>query len=520
MDFYKKSLLILLLFAALAMTQVKYAAAQLQPPNVTLNTTSSTTLSTTILTTSSTTSTSTTSLTTSTSTSTSSTSIISTSTSTTSTSSTTTIAVSQASVSVEVIANDQLSDSVMYGTNPVTIRASINAGTPPYNFEWTLNGSVISGAVDNGNISLLTLPLPSAGNYTFGVNATANGVTLGTTFNTLVVFKNDTLSQTDNVPGGLPYGQEVSIEFNGTPTIKNQVPWTLFINGQLVGTTSANAIWNSAIPADVGIYGVVFSNAGNNNYTPYTYSNEFDIESPANTTTIAGTTTSTTVTTTSTSIENSSTTIAANTTVTSNTTTIIPAADILANYSYNVNQNTPAIVYLPKANTTVYISAITATTVHITAVNLTDTVAAFPGYKPILVLNLSINSSTKQISSAMVMSYPCSIQSNTVEAYILIGKTWTQVSNATLDQSACTISMGIPKDPIVGIFQYDGSSLTTSPKVPPSTTTIAPAQPSGNFTFDGLSIKVPQIPTTYIQEGIIVFVIAMLAVLIYKVREG
>lgn len=404
------------------------------------NGTNSTTIATTISTTTSTTSSSTTTSTLATSSSTS--------TSTTSTTVGTTTTVP--AMIITVTANGTLTNTAMYGVTPLSLEAFVNgAPASDYSFDWQLNGQDISGAVGTG--PSITFPLPSAGTYNFEAVATNNGNTLDAS-NTVTITQNNTISAFDNNPGIVQYNTSVLINFTPQMSINNQLQWALMVNGNLVQNSTSSILWSEQ--EQPGLYNFVFFTSGDANYTSYSIPESLYVQSPSTSTTPGGgstsiVTTSTTSTTTSTSVGSTSSTIP------SNVVTIKKTApyDVLVNYSYAVAPPNPTIVYVLKANTIIYISAISPTIANVTATNITNSISSFPGYNTIVALNLSIHIPVKG-SSSILTQYPCSLQSNSIAPYYLANTGWKEFDNYTIDPSTCTIKFGMPSNPIIGIFEF------------------------------------------------------------------
>lgn len=205
---------------------------------------------------------------------------------------------------------------------------------------------------------------------------------------------------------------------------------------------------------------------------------------------------------------------------TSATTTINPNAApstspglLLVNYSYNATPASPAIVYIAKANTLIYIDTPTPTVADLIVYGISGTAHPFTGYTPINILNITI-SAPVNVSGSVVMGYPCSVPSSKVAPYTLTGSTWTPITNFSVDAPSCLIKFHIPNDPTVGVF-YSG----------PKTPILAPSNSSTSIptiTSGLLSQKVTTYPfgLSLVEIIFIVMIVIVVVIVAYFFREA
>ncbi len=117
---------------------------------------------------------------------------------------------------------------------------------------------------DAGNY-VITASTAGNGNYVTTANVNNATVTYSPVTNTVVI-NQATLSATDVLHSETnPLASTAN--FTGTPTLGNQVQWTLTADGNLYATVNSVATYATS---SVGTHSLVFSNPGNNNYLPYT----------------------------------------------------------------------------------------------------------------------------------------------------------------------------------------------------------------------------------------------------------
>ncbi len=179
---------------------------------------------------------------------------------------------SSASTALTITASNGMStNTITYGSNVVTINALVSGGIGPFTFAWMINGvnAVNTPIGTTGSSNIITLP--GVGSFAYTVIATDTGAhsTLSPVTNTLVIMQNTTLSQStiSNHSITVGYYTVATINFNGIRAIHNQSTWSLYVNGQLYGTTNSAISWSEQ--AQPGTYTFVFKNPGDANYTNY-----------------------------------------------------------------------------------------------------------------------------------------------------------------------------------------------------------------------------------------------------------
>jgi len=362
-----------------------------------------------------------------------------------------------------------------------TINAVISGGTGDFAVYWYLNSNSIAPTVIGTNIMTSnTMVLPAAGNYLYMVEAndigTSSVYTLAPATNTIIVAQNNTLSASDFWESwSSHYSYPVTITFTGTPTINHQAKWSLYVNGQLYGTTNSVITYYEQF-APPGTYNFVFNLTSDANYTPYTYKTSLVISYPP--TGVSGvTTTVTTVTTTSTTTSIPTTSV----------TTTIPPSQKALNITSTISSSSPLVLSLPNTHSTlsIYTTSTASTPIAANIANVTQQVSSLakpqPNYTLINAVNVSIKT-TAPITALFVEHYPCSIPSGLVAPYIFKNNTWLAITNYTVNATACTVSFNIPSDPIVAIFEKSVPTTTTTSIATTIPTTI-PTNDLLSFTF-------------------------------------
>ena len=175
------------------------------------------------------------------------------------------------------------------------------------------------------------------------------------------------------------------------------------------------------------------------------------------------------------------------TTISTSSTTITSEVNhVSLNASYNITGNVPTVVNVPGAGATIILTSSEQVPANLIVVNVTGSSTPPQSYLPIIVLNVSTVSSGN-VSTRITLKYPCSVASNTIYPYKLNGANWNPINPFTVDAASCTVTFDIPKDPVVGLFEYQPprTSVTTTISTALSTivsTTIpkSPIQPNAN----------------------------------------
>jgi len=395
------------------------------------------------------------------------------------------------------------SNSIMYG-KPFTVNAVITGGTGNFAVYWYLNGNSITPTVVSTNAETSnTIALPAAGNYIYSVSANDIGTSsvykLTPVTNTIIVAQNNTLTASSSGnPGSSYYSYPVTITFTGTPTIHHQAKWSLYVNGQLYGTTNSVITYYEQF-APPGTYNFVFNLTSDANYTPYTYKTSLVISYPP-TGAYGVNTTVTTVTTTSTTTSIPTTSV----------TTTIPPSQKAISITANISSSSPLVLSLPNTHSTlsIYTTSTASAPIAANIANVTQQVSSFakpqPNYTLISAVNLSIKT-TAPITAFFVEHYPCSIPSGLVVPYIFKNNTWLEITNYTVNATACTVSFNIPSDPIVAIFEKSVPTTTTT-----SIATTIPTTIPTTIYYPSPSPK----PSPIVVEALILIIIVIIIILV------
>jgi len=369
------------------------------------------------------------------------------------------------------------SNDIMYG-NVLTMNALITGGTGNFAVYWFIDGNAIASnsitTVIGGNVATSNTTLPAVGNYIYMVEANDIGTSsvypLNGVTNTVVVYKNNTLTATSTVNPGVAYYQSpVSITFKGTPTLHNQSEWKLYVNNAFYGETNSILTW-SENNDNVGTYNFVFKN-GNANYTNYTY-----------TTTL--------------------------------TIIYMPSGvSGVTSFKGNALAFAPVKLNLPKARASVLITTSSTVPMPITSFvsNITATAPAAPaGFATVSVLNISVNT-TANVSVSVTQGYPCSDNASLIAPYIFKNGTWSIITPFAVNATACTVTYTVPKDPIVGILEKVPTTTTV-----PTTTVPTTTVPSTVPTTIPVSVP-PTVPpsSSWVWITVVAIVIVIILVLLY-----
>jgi len=162
-----------------------------------------------------------------------------------------------------------------YGSSTlVYVNTSTASNTTGNTIELLINGNVVAGPTTSNIIYTFNSLQYGAGSYTF--NAYDEN-TLKSVISTLTVNKNSTY------PFSLSLTPSQNYIYNGTgikatyglSTFKNQLTGTLYLNGNLINSTTASSTYTSS--ASAGTYVFTFNTVGNANYTPKTVSGTITI---------------------------------------------------------------------------------------------------------------------------------------------------------------------------------------------------------------------------------------------------
>jgi hypothetical protein len=184
--------------------------------------------------------------------------------------------------------------------------------------------------------------------------------------------------------------------------------------------------------------------------------------------------------------------------------------------SYNISSTAPITVNVPGTGVTILLASSVGTSAMLKVVNITgSSVAPPPSYVPVLVLNISTVSSVN-VTTNITMPYPCSISSKILAPYKrLASGSWTPITDFAVNTASCTVTFGIPPDPIVGLFEYKATASTTST----APTTIAPTT-SATTTVQQTQRQANNLRTMLAAAIIVVIIIIILAALFYRLSKG
>ncbi|MCL5413168.1 MAG: hypothetical protein M1569_02075, partial [Candidatus Marsarchaeota archaeon] len=221
------------------------------------------------------------------------------------------------------------SDIVTYGTNTVA-NVVISGGSGDFTRSWLLNGGNAYNATIAANTeSSNSLDMPAAGDYLYNISAVDVGVdaySVPSSNTELTVNKAATNATCSGVycGGSILDSGTTTLTFTGSPTLYNQSPWYLYVDGTLYGSTASTISWTYSSGGSEYKYSFDFVNNGNGNYLPYTLSTSLNVYSAGGciTCTIA---TSTPVNTAPTTTANTAPTTTVQATTTVQQQTITPA---------------------------------------------------------------------------------------------------------------------------------------------------------------------------------------------------
>lgn len=399
------------------------------------------------------------------------------------------------------------SNSLMYGANAFTVNALITGGTGPGNFmvSWALNGAAITPNVVTANTqtSNTLAALTAAGSYAYTVTANDVGTSSVYAFsasNTVVVAQNSTLgySATGDLGSTSYYSGAVSTTFTGTPTVGNQIGWSLYVNGTFYAASNSIITWSDSAPGIDVLYSFVFGNAGNGNYVANTLDTSLTLYIPAAAGGGSGggggggpAPTSTTV---------------SSTTPTTATTTVATAPAANNTVNTTISSSAPVLLNLTSAGATVAIFTSSPGSSPVTASvsNVTSTAPSAPaGYTLVDALNVNITTDAN-VTENVTMAYPCGTPQSDIMPFIYKNGSWSAITPFSIDAAKCTVTFALPKDPIVALFSSapvtTTAVTTTVPKTTVTTTVPAIAQPSNSL---------------YVIAAIVIVVIIVIALVAY-----
>ncbi len=197
-------------------------------------------------------------------------------------------------------------------------------------------------------------------------------------------------------------------------------------------------------------------------------------------------------------------------TTTTNTTTTTPTTTTLyGNRSIDVNgtisSTLPASINFTNMRVIALLTTTSTTPVRVSTHLTNETPTSLPqlaNYTLISALNLSV-SATANVSIRVTLPYPCGENSSLIKPFELLNGTWTPITPFYINTTSCTISLLVPNDPILGIFQ----------KAAPATTTITTINTLS--TIPPSSVPPPHSMPTAPIIGIIIVIIIVAGIAVY-----
>ena len=361
------------------------------------------------------------------------------------------------------------SNSVIFGNSVVT-NAIVTGGSGHFSFSWKIDGVGALNATVNSVSTSNTLASPSAGSHSFVVNVVDNGVTAPFSFsatNTLVVGINSNLLATCTGGGSVGFYTVANVTCTGVPTLNNQSAWELYVNGALYKEAASKISWYEQ--AQPGTYNFLFKNPGNANYTANSITAMLSVQQPPS----GGSGNSSTTTTT--------TVVSTSSTVQTSVTTTIPSPGNIGSGQGSLSSSTPLSFNF--FNNTLIVNVTTNSSTPANAafavVRVVPPAPAPPvGYIAIVVLNASL-SYNNSANLTITQAYNCAISPSLIKAFIWkpAANAWVQISGYKINSNTCDIVFAVPKDPIVGVFEYSPAvqSTTSTPVSVPSTSSSGAA---------------------------------------------
>ena len=210
--------------------------------------------------------------------------------------------------------------------------------------------------------------------------------------------------------------------------------------------------------------------------------------------------------------------VASTSTATTIQTTIAVTSTILPLFSsfYNVSANTPIVVNISNAGTTVTLASSNSksTSVKLVIINVTKSTTPPQSNTSIIVLNVSTLPPTN-ITITLSVKYPCSLPSNKVTPYKLTSTGWREITNFSINAISCTVTFTIPPDPVVGLFfKHQPATSTVLSTIAPAISSIPTTIPQGHSYYSNTTFQLMVLVVVAI-----VVVIAAIAVLILRPKR-
>ena len=406
------------------------------------------------------------------------------------------------------------------GTLPITANLVLASNSTPIQINGakaisgtTYNTIVLrTGSTEPDTITFNSLELntssTSGGNVIFTVNAVDSAstpVTFNSVASTIIINavqhnsgggtmpSKYVFTLSDNINSTLASTQPVYTVYTSsgnTSYYQNQLPLTLSLSVPYINFTLACnvSIGSSKYTYQNDVYGLGLGVPCGRYYNTYTPSLEsiYTLSTPTKVTTTINTTTTTPTTTT-----------------------------LYGNRSIDVNgtisSTLPASINFTNMRVIALLTTTSTTPVRVSTHLTNETPTSLPqlaSYTLISALNLSV-STAANVSIRVTLPYPCGENSSLIKPFELLNGTWTPITPFYINTTSCTISLLVPNDPILGIFQ----------KAAPATTTITTINTLS--TIPPSSVPPPHsMPTTPIIGIIIVIIIVAGIAVYYYGRRG
>ena len=382
-------------------------------------------------------------------------------------------------------------DTINGGVNSIIANAIVSGGSGNFTFDWNVRAfnttntlfsyTNATNALVFNNFSTYKITDPRNGTYVFNIAIVDNNTTvpyhlsLNKTFYVGIL----PLSASCSSPGTV--GQYAIANVTCTGTVISGLPWSLYVNGQLYGTTTNGTIeWS--IQNAPGTYTFTFSNPGSILYKAYSTSTSLTVQQAGNTgfnpVGVPSTVPTTIFTTIPTTVP--PTTIPQNST---NNTEMNLHLNI-TNHNTDINFGSTGIVISIHSNST------TPHKAYLLVKNETALNFTLKNYTKITVLDLNLTAANTTTLLNVTIPYNCGIPASVLKPFIDVNDTWEAITPFTVNATACTVTFQVPSDPVVGLYYRNTTSTAnTTSTTAPATTTVQqtntttsppapPAQPS------------------------------------------
>ena len=358
------------------------------------------------------------------------------------------------------------------GTLPITANLVLASNSTPIQINGakaisgtTYNTIVLrTGSTEPDTITFNSLELntssTSGGNVIFTVNAVDSAstpVTFNSVASTIIINavqhnsgggtmpSKYVFTLSDNINSTLASTQPVYTVYTSsgnTSYYQNQLPLTLSLSVPYINFTLACnvSIGSSKYTYQNDVYGLGLGVPCGRYYNTYTPSLEsiYTLSTPTKVTTTINTTTTTPTTTT-----------------------------LYGNRSIDVNgtisSTLPASINFTNMRVIALLTTTSTTPVRVSTHLTNETPTSLPqlaSYTLISALNLSV-STAANVSIRVTLPYPCGENSSLIKPFELLNGTWTPITPFYINTTSCTVSLLVPNDPILGIFQKAAPATTT-----------------------------------------------------------